>query len=429
MITPLDACSLLFIGLLGACVGSFLNVVIYRLPANLSLVSPPSRCPKCMHPLAWYDNVPVLGWLWLRGKCRYCHEPISARYPLVELATAILFVGYVWAIYFGQLGPIILIDVTTPADLMPRPLQVLALYPWQQWPAVAGNLWVLATLVAAGLIDYDTYTVIPAKCFLAAVVGLVLVAIGGIWWLPPISAIGAPLIQVGSGPLVSLGWSAAAAGLLAAVGTSIGWLVMDVGYALGFIRPSFPTGEPTLQIDAATGGTQIFTSAAEIRWEVLREVPWLAVPAFGCLAALLVGSHVRAIGTFAQSAVDHFWVAQLAGAVLGMWIGAATVWLVRILGTLAFGRVAMGLGDVHLMLPIGVVCGPICGPAVLFIGAVCGLGLSITLWLLKGTREVSFGQYLSIGCLVCLLFRGRIEHWLGPGTDAVVSRLMQALGY
>jgi len=82
----------------GACLGSFLNVCIYRIPAELSVVKPRSRCPKCMTNLAWRDNIPILGWLFLRGKCRYCKAPISARYPLVELLTAVLFI-LVWLKY------------------------------------------------------------------------------------------------------------------------------------------------------------------------------------------------------------------------------------------------------------------------------------------------------------------------------------------
>lgn len=81
--------------LFGACWGSFLNVCIYRIPAELSVIKPRSRCPKCMTNLAWKDNIPIFGWLLLRGKCRYCKVPISARYPAVELLTAILFV-LVW---------------------------------------------------------------------------------------------------------------------------------------------------------------------------------------------------------------------------------------------------------------------------------------------------------------------------------------------
>lgn len=82
-----------FFFLLGIVVGSFLNVCITRIPEEVSIVSPGSRCPKCGTPIKPYDNVPVLGWLWLRGKCRACREPISAMYPLIELVTGLLFVA------------------------------------------------------------------------------------------------------------------------------------------------------------------------------------------------------------------------------------------------------------------------------------------------------------------------------------------------
>ncbi|MGL4595478.1 MAG: prepilin peptidase [Thermoguttaceae bacterium] len=68
----------------GACLGSFLNVVVYRLPRGKSLVSPPSHCPHCTHPIRWFDNIPVFGWLQLGGKCRDCAAPISVQYPVIE---------------------------------------------------------------------------------------------------------------------------------------------------------------------------------------------------------------------------------------------------------------------------------------------------------------------------------------------------------
>jgi leader peptidase (prepilin peptidase)/N-methyltransferase len=74
----------------GAIVGSFLNVVAYRLPRGESLVHPPSACPSCGSPIKPYDNVPVLGWLWLRGRCRACGAPISPKYPIVEALTGAL---------------------------------------------------------------------------------------------------------------------------------------------------------------------------------------------------------------------------------------------------------------------------------------------------------------------------------------------------
>jgi len=87
---------LVFAAVMGACVGSFLNVVIYRLPLGQSIVSPPSRCPQCATQLAWFDNVPIFGWLLLGGRCRQCKNPISIQYPIVELITALSFVLVVW---------------------------------------------------------------------------------------------------------------------------------------------------------------------------------------------------------------------------------------------------------------------------------------------------------------------------------------------
>lgn len=90
--------------MLGLVFGSFANVVIKRVPANESLVKPPSECPKCETPLQWRDNIPLLSWLLLRRRCRHCKEPISARYPLVELGTAVVFaavgarLGLDWAL-------------------------------------------------------------------------------------------------------------------------------------------------------------------------------------------------------------------------------------------------------------------------------------------------------------------------------------------
>ena len=98
-----------FLFVLGLLVGSFLNVVIARVPAGESIVQPRSRCPRCGHVLAWFENVPLLSWLVLRARCRSCRAPISARYPAVELLTGCLFLacwlrfGASWGLLRGLL--------------------------------------------------------------------------------------------------------------------------------------------------------------------------------------------------------------------------------------------------------------------------------------------------------------------------------------
>jgi len=77
--------------LFGLCIGSFLNVAIIRLPKNESINLPASHCPLCLHPLAWYHNVPLFSWIFLRGKCAFCKSHISLQYPLVELSSALLY--------------------------------------------------------------------------------------------------------------------------------------------------------------------------------------------------------------------------------------------------------------------------------------------------------------------------------------------------
>ncbi len=93
---------ILIAGLLGSLIGSFLNVCIYRLPRQESIVWPGSHCPRCAQPIAWYDNIPILSYLALAGRCRYCTAPISFRYPAVELLNAAGYVGVVWI--FGLNG-------------------------------------------------------------------------------------------------------------------------------------------------------------------------------------------------------------------------------------------------------------------------------------------------------------------------------------
>lgn len=144
------------LGLFGAIIGSFLNVVVWRVPRGESVVLPPSRCPACGQVIRARDNVPVLSWLVLRGRCRDCREPISIRYPLVETTTAVLFVlvvvrlGWNWTVpaylYLAALGlSLALIDLDShrlPDALVLPAYPVLAILltaaSWAggDWPAL-----------------------------------------------------------------------------------------------------------------------------------------------------------------------------------------------------------------------------------------------------------------------------------------------------
>lgn len=85
---------LFFVFMFGACIGSFINVCVSRLPAGLSVVTPPSRCPNCLSPIRYEDNIPVISYLRLRGKCRDCKQPISLRYPLVEFFSGVVALAF-----------------------------------------------------------------------------------------------------------------------------------------------------------------------------------------------------------------------------------------------------------------------------------------------------------------------------------------------
>ena len=97
-------CVYVLAGIFGLCVGSFLNVVIYRVPLGMSLARPGSHCTKCDYSLRWYDNIPVLSWIMLGGRCRKCREPISIRYTAVELANTVLWL--LCAMLFWEQDPV-----------------------------------------------------------------------------------------------------------------------------------------------------------------------------------------------------------------------------------------------------------------------------------------------------------------------------------
>ncbi len=163
----------------GGAVGSFLNVVVYRLPAGMSISWPGSHCPRCKHPIRAYDNIPVLAWLWLRGRCRDCHGPISLRYPLVEAVTAGLFLLLLVVEVFqgGHNLPVRFSPVHQGHHPHP-PAQGICL--------CLLHLGLLCTLMAAGLIQWDRNR--PSRWLFVPLLLIGLIA-PPVWpWLHPLPA-------------------------------------------------------------------------------------------------------------------------------------------------------------------------------------------------------------------------------------------------
>ncbi|WP_431245479.1 prepilin peptidase [Leifsonia xyli] len=153
------------VAVFGSLIGSFLNVVVYRVPAGMSLVRPASACPACGHRIRPYDNIPVLSWLLLRGRCRDCDVRIPARYPLVELGTAVLFA----VVAFALLGPL-------RAPGRPLAATLLELLAW---------LWLAAVTVALAFIDIETHR-LPDRIVLPTAVAITVLltataAVDGDW--------------------------------------------------------------------------------------------------------------------------------------------------------------------------------------------------------------------------------------------------------
>jgi leader peptidase (prepilin peptidase)/N-methyltransferase len=143
----------LIVGFMGAIIGSFLNVCIYRLPRQESVAWPRSHCPACSHPLAWYDNIPIVSYAVLIGRCRHCSASISLRYPLVEILNALGYVGIVWffglglsAVAYGVLYSALLVVAGTDLSHKIIPNAIT-------FPGIVVGLISAATILPLGLID------------------------------------------------------------------------------------------------------------------------------------------------------------------------------------------------------------------------------------------------------------------------------------
>jgi len=392
---PLILCVFVFV--IGSCVGSFLNVLIYRLPRHISIVWPGSHCPKCKHPISWYDNIPLLSWLLLGRSCRYCHQSISVVYPLVELVTAgvftLVFVAYM-VVGLRQDMPII---TAGPAA--------------SDWITLGLHLWLVAALLAASAVDLRL-SIIPLS--ITSLTGVVAVVLHGFFPGPMLATITSPT-----------------AGL--AVGGCLGLIISVVLLSLGIFRPTFrpmaddgfvrgPRRKRSRQSRrplTAAGPAPSTQSSTDIRprLEILHEMLYLTPPVVLGLVGWLMASADTPLALRWQAFVGNSHVNALTASLFGLLVGGGVVWLTRILGTLAFGREAMGLGDVHLMAAAGAVLGCLAPVLAFFIAPFYGLLAALLTAVRRRQGELPYGPWLSLGLLTVMLFQDKIWAYLSPGLE------------
>lgn len=379
-----------FIAAFGACVGSFLNVVIYRLPREKSLVRPGSACPACDTPIRFYDNIPLLSWLLLRGRCRQCGAGISIRYFIIELLTAILFAGvYLWVFYFHG----------RQTGLFGGPMQQFFSGGWLFYLAV---ITLMAAFLAASAIDLELWIIPIQLCWFVTLIGLAAAVAAG--WVIDSAVLSAYSLFPAASPKLA----AAAGG--AAVGTAISLLAVH----FGLIPVSYALDEAyeTQKAENPDTPEPVYNDRREICKEML-----FLLPIIICMLVALKVSQMPEISGKWRSFVEYPAVAHGFGALAGYFAGCAVVWATRIFGTLAFNKEAMGLGDVHLMGAAGAVIGPGWVILAFFIAPFFGIAWALYQAIFRKIRQIPYGPFLSAAVFVVIIFHDGIKklisNWYG----------------
>ncbi|HEX9483094.1 MAG TPA: prepilin peptidase [Gemmatimonadaceae bacterium] len=237
-----------FAFVVGLCVGSFLNVCVARWPRDLSVVRPRSRCPHCGHQLAWFENVPVISWLALRGRCRCCEESISLIYPAGELT-----IGLLWALCFGHFGVTftalrVAVFLTLLTGVAMTDLQH---YLIPDGFTVSGLLWSLGTAALAPFVGDSVLFAGPYDALVGACAGAGLIAVIG--WLGEAAL---KREAMGMGDMTLMAFVGAALGPTRAIATV--FLGATIG-AVAFLAIVYPIallrrGRVTPQTELALGG-------------------------------------------------------------------------------------------------------------------------------------------------------------------------------
>ena len=377
--TTIDIIWFIFIFAFGCCIGSFLNVVIYRLPREKSLIFPPSACPACGRRIRFYDNIPLVSWLILGGKCRHCRARISPRYFIIELLTGIAFVGLFYFYFFTE------------------NYDAVESFTTNGWYIYLVSVILVACLIAASAIDLELWIIPISSCWFLT--GACLAACT----IAPYVMGTSRIEQLRLLPFASAESAALTVGAMG--GLAVSWVLL----ATGVIKRSYcvkQSGSTDSGSDVEQVQESNFNDRREVLWEVVFLLPIIA----GAFIA-------RAILT--GHGVSDWWVrfsqipgvAGFLGSLFGYFVGCALIWGTRILGTLAFEKEAMGLGDVHLMGAAGTILGPLFIVFAFFIAPFLGLAWAVTQMFFKKTRQIPYGPFLSLGIVTVMILHDWIFVW------------------
>jgi leader peptidase (prepilin peptidase) / N-methyltransferase len=383
------------IGLSGCCVGSVLTILIYRLPRDKSLVVR-SACPNCSESILFYDSIPILSWLLLRARCRHCKTPVSVRYPVIEFLTGAVFLG-TFITYFKT------DHMQATPDLLPG-----------GWLIYLVHIVLLGMLITASAIDLEFWIIPLPICWF--VTGVAIAGMSGAATILPVDKPLSSLIPLASPVTGAL-----------AVGGLLGLAVSMILVTLGKIKRSYepdPNEEPA-HVNALESGPFEDDGCFNHRKEACREIVFLGPVIILALAGYWLTQSVSSVNTGWDHLMAKPPIAAALGSLWGYCVGCGVIWGIRILGTLGFGKEAMGLGDVHLMGAVGAVIGAPLVAISVIVAALYGIAWGVLAILLKKGHQMPFGPFLSLATCTVMLFH---DWFVGQITDYWASLSILSLG-
>lgn len=322
----------LFAFAFGACAGSLINVLVYRLPMGMSVVTPASRCPACGTKLTWRENIPVIGWLLLRGRCRFCKSRISPEYPMVEALVGFIFAG-LFIVWYILPEPAMWLGIDWSA-IRPEWARIDAgfdKWPRQSWPMFIVLLMLAASLVAMSLVDLKTYTIPLQIPWFATIVALVF----HVGYAAYLNLAGVRLQTVTAAPSpwsipISTNWWWCGACLGAIVGLVLG----NIFLAKGWMRRSFADyaewekqhlGETPSAPDPGDAAPEQ-SLAIEQSGPLVEMFPWYKRFRRFMLVLVGVAAVFTAVGSLAGPSLGlPPWAGLLAGVLVGPLVAAAAI--------------------------------------------------------------------------------------------------------